>query len=990
MNPERGGADLWARFVSSGVEDSRRLLGALEAVGLDRLGDDDARAGMRAAAYLAFSIASQALLMGAEPVGRLALAAERILDHVLAGEVVGETSLPFVASACHTLAQAFDMLANPDRSGARVEGLPLEAARYELETLVPGPGQRAANPAAPDVPLSTVGRRGPGGAAAATPGGARVAAEPPVRPGAAPGAKSATPRAAPEPPAADPIVDAPAAAPEAASWTPTVDDDMVELFFTEVHERLEALAIKLVDVESRPDDAELLRDVFRDLHTIKGSSAMVGLRPMNDLAHAAEDLVGQLREGKLRAERPVIDALLAALDVLRDVAGRASRREPLVIDAGPLVRRLRDPRAAAAAPPPGGPSPAAPAPAADPSAALAQTRQTIRVDFDKLDQLLNLVGELVLGRDSLRSSLGAISSLGNELSSDRQLARRLETMADLGGTGRAAARWSERRAAAATLALPGPRAAVPLFRPAAATALTELREELGRVERVLGDIASELDGSSTRLDSVSAELRESVMRLRMVPVGGVMRKHHRTVRDLANSLGKRARVVLAGEDTELDKLLVEALDEPLLHLVRNAVDHGIELPEARTAAGKPPEGTIQIRASQRGNQVVIEVTDDGRGISPSVVRARARERAVCPPEELAAMDDREVLDLIFRPGFSTAEVVSDVSGRGVGMDVVRQTIVHRLKGSIDIRSTVGEGSAFTLSLPLTLAITQVLLARAGGEVLAVPLDAVVRTLAIGPDQVRLIQEREVLTVRDRQVPLIRLADVLELGSDDVDHGELCVILTEQGGDMFGLACEGLLGKKEIVIKSLGDLLRQVPCAAGATLLGDRCALILDVPAVIARALAQRRTASGSARARRARAPGAAVAQAPHILLVEDSDVVRESLRRLLTEAGYRVTAARDGVEGLAEAEAQRFDLISTDVMMPRMDGYELTRALRATAEYRDAPIVMVTSRGERIDRVRGFDAGVDEYITKPHDRHLLLKAVARLLGERAVRKERGS
>jgi chemotaxis protein histidine kinase CheA/ActR/RegA family two-component response regulator len=759
----------------------------------------------------------------------------------------------------------------------------------------------------------------------------------------------------------------------AAGWTPTVDDDMVDLFFAEVNDRLEALAIKLVDIEGRPDDVELLRDVFRDLHTIKGSSAMVGLRPMNDLAHAAEDLVGQLRDGRRRAERPVVDALLATLDALREIASRASRRESPDLDTAPLVARLRDPRSAPAAPP------AAPAAPADPAAAAAlsaASRQTIRVDFDKLDHLLNLVGELVLGRDSLRASIGSLSSLGGELSTDRQLARRLEIM---GGV---------RHARAAAGAAPGgARAALP--RPVAAAALGELREELGRVERVLGDIAQELDGSSGRLDSVSAELREAVMRLRMVPVTGVMRKHHRTVRDLANSLGKRARVVLTGEDTELDKLLVEALDEPLLHLVRNAVDHGIEPPDARAAAGKPPEGTIHIRASQRGNQVLIEVTDDGRGISPEVVRRRARERGLCPPEELDAMDEREVLELIFRPGFSTAEVVSDVSGRGVGMDVVRQTVVTRLKGTIDIRSVPGEGSTFALSLPLTLAITQVLLARTGGEVFAVPLDTVVRTLTCQADEVRLVQDREVLTVRGRQVPLVRLDEVLELSGGEVSAGDLCVILTEQAGDLFGLVCEGLLGKKEIVIKSLGDFLRAVPCAAGATLLGDRCALILDVPAIIARALALRR-AGGLARARRDATAAAVVAGAPHILLVEDSDVVRESLRRLLSEAGYRVTTARDGAEGLTEAQAQRFDLISTDVMMPRMDGYELTRALRALAEYRDAPIIMVTSRGERIDRVRGFDAGVDEYITKPHDRHLLLKTVARLLGERAARGGRPS
>jgi two-component system, chemotaxis family, sensor kinase CheA len=938
------GVELWNQFVAAGVRESHLLEETL--AGLPIEDTPSSRAPLGQAATLAFSIATQSLLMGDEPIGRLALAIERLLDAVLAGQVIPETALPYLVSASSTLAQAFDVLANPDKSGARVEGLPLEGARYELETLLPVPGKAVA---------------------AAPAGGAQV----PVARLTKPEKKDTGHRAQDTGHRTQDTGEKRPEKQEVAAglvWTPTVDDDMVELFFAEVNERLEGLAIKLVETESRPDDAELLRDVFRDLHTIKGSSAMVGLKPMNDIAHAAEDLMGQVRDGQRRLDRPIIDAILAALDELREIAARALRREALSVPAE-LVQRLRDPSsvpsAAAAAPAtePGAAAGDAAAPAA-PTAAQQQAKATIRVDFDKLDHLLNLVGELVLGRDSLRGSITSLSALGGELSTDRQLARRIEILSDMRQERAAAGAGAGRRSA--------PRANV-------GSAIGELREELGRVERVMADIAHELDHSSGRLDAVSGELRQAVMRLRMVPVGGVLRKHHRTVRDLANKLGKKARVVLAGEDTELDKLLVEALDEPLLHLVRNSIDHAIEPPDDRVRAGKPPEGTVTIRAHQRGNQVVIEVEDDGKGISPDLVRSKAREKNLVTPEELDAMDDRDVLDLIFRPGFSTAQQVSDVSGRGVGMDVVRQTIVHRLKGTIDLRSQVGQGSTFTLSLPLTLAITQVLLTRAGGETFAVPLDSVVRTLTVHADEIRLVQDREVLTVRDRQVPLVRLADVLELPIEvGGATGELCIILTDQGGDLFGLVCEALLGKKEIVIKSLGELLRGVPCTAGATLLADRCAIILDVAAVIERALSTRRGGRRSTRepgeAAAAAAPGAA-----HVLLVEDSDMIRESLRRLLVDAGYRVTVARDGAEGLELAQAQRFDLVSTDVMMPRMDGYELTRALRATAEYRDVPIVMVTSRGERIDRVRGFDAGVDEYITKPHDRHLLLKAVGRLL-----------
>lgn len=917
------GVDLWNRFVAEGVDHAHALeAGIFEVAGSD-LSSQAARMHMSALAHTAFSLATQSLLLGAEDVGNLALACERCLDH-LAMERVPPEAAQVLAASARTLTQAFETLANPDESGARTEGIPLEAARYELETMFPiGASGERAPPAGDIVPVESLTKR---------------------------------PTASADEPAA-------AAADTAGEWEPTVDDDMIELFFEEANDRIEGLSVKLLEIEQRPGDEELLRDVFRDLHTVKGSSAMVGLDPMNRLAHAAEDLVGQLRDGTRVADGAIVDVLLATLDGLRDIAGRASRRESIAIDLEPLIRRLRDPSSApmpvasmsmpTASPKPG------PAPATPKKARSAAARQTIRVDFDKLDKLMNLVGELVLGRDGLRVAIGSLSSLGGELTSDRQLSRQMQTAARAvdGDTNGSSGQTREM--------------------------LGHIGEELSRVERVLVDIAQELDHSSGRLDSVSGELRDSVMKLRMIPVGGVFRKHTRTVRDLSNSLGKRAKLVLRGEDTELDKLLVEALDEPLMHLVRNSVDHGIEKPADRLAAGKPEEGTVVLSARHRGNQVHIEISDDGKGIDPDFMRKRARERDLCPAEELEVMDDKQVLDLIFRPGFSTAEQISEVSGRGVGMDVVRQGIVTKLKGTIDIDSIVGQGTTFTLRLPLTLAIIQVLLARTGGEVFAIPLDTVLRTTTCRVSEIQLIQDREVLALRDRQVPLIRLNRVLELPvTAHAASDELHVVLTDLHGETYGLVCENLLGKKEIVIKSLGDILKNVPCTAGATLLGDRCALILDVPQIIGRALRRKGTAAVAATSAASRGRSQASAdssEAPHILLVEDSDTVRESLRRLVTEAGYRCTAARDGVEGYDAAMSERFDLISTDVMMPRMDGYELTRALRATPEYRNAPIVMVTSRGERIDRVRGFDAGVDEYITKPHDRHMLLRVIAKLL-----------
>jgi two-component system chemotaxis sensor kinase CheA len=899
--------DLWEVFLEDGRLHARRLHESLRAA--------IAGGALETDATDAYSLAHLALLMGVEEIGHLAHTCDRALTHVATASPSRRADLlHLVAAAAAALEDAFATLARPDASGAQEDRGPLVAARTAIERFLEGETEEPA---------------------AVTSTAPAPTAPAPTAPAAAPAAASAT----------------------TTIWVPTVDEDMVEMFFEEANERLEGLAQKLVELERQPGNPELVRDLFRDLHTLKGSSGMVGLQPMNKLAHAAEDLVGQLRDGKRGADRPLVDALLAALDGLRAIVGRAAHRQPIDVDPAPIVARLQNP---GAAPPPAAPE--APAPAA--AAPAAPAKQTLRVDFDKLDLLLNLVGELVLSKAGLATGIQALGSLGHELESDRRLARRALA-------GRAVGDGAPPRLA--------PRAAAVETRP-----LRELADELGRVERVFLEVAHDLETASGRVDRVSADLRDQVMKLRMVPIGGVFRKYHRTVRDLAHGLGKRLRLELAGEETELDKVLVEQLDDPLLHVVRNAIDHGIESPEARAAAGKPPEGTLRISAVHRGNQIVIEIKDDGAGIDPARIKRKALEKGIARADELDAMDATQLRELIFRPGFSTAATVTDVSGRGVGMDVVRETIVARLKGAVDIDSEVGRGTTFTLRLPLTLAIIQVLLLRAGGEVFAVPLDVIRRTLTARADDIRLVGDRELLAVREkgaaseRQIPIVRVLDVLELDAAEGSNGvETHVVLVDVLGATYGLACDRLLGKQEIVIKSLGALLEDVPCAAGATLLGDRPAIILDVPAMVQRA---------TTAARRARPAGAPPMPAPaaapsrrRILLVEDSDTMRAAMQRALEGAGYEVVPARDGAEGLALATEQSFDLVSTDVMMPNLDGYELTRALRASPRHRDTPIIMVTGRGEKIDRVRGFDAGVDEYITKPHDRQDLLRAVVRHL-----------
>ena len=961
-------AALWAVFLEDGAREAARMRVLAAEITRPPLSRD----GLAELATAAFSVAASALMVGVEEIARIATTLETAAEVLAEGTPVDPHLGSALAGAAVALDEAFATLARPDASGARVASAPLDSATNRLAELLPASPERSR----PLVSLAGLHPPGPGPSASAAAAPASAAA---FAPASSDAASHGSGGAAPD---------------EDTTWVPQVDDDMIDPFIEEANERIEGLSQKLLRLEAAPDDAELVREIFRDLHTVKGSSGFVGLRKMNRLSHAAEDLVGLLRDGQRKVDRGVIDALLGTLDGLRDILGRAIARAPIDTDLRAILRRLKDPAAppsaldealdadahAAATATADGAADGADADTANPARARAAhagsgstgasavaaravtQKQTLRVDFEKLDLLMNLVGELVLGKTGLHAAIQGLTSLGRELESERRLARKLGALAgQLGGP--------------VTSAVTGTR------EHPARQVIRSLGEELGRVERVFAEVAQDLSGSGRQIDYVTGELRVQVMKLRMLPIARIFTKYRRTVRELGQTLGKQVRLELHGEDTELDKILVEQLDDPLMHLVRNAVDHGIEPPEARERAGKPREGVLGLHAYHRGNQMVIEIRDDGGGISPDKLRAKAIEKGLITAEQAAALDDRAALDIIFRPGFSTAARISEVSGRGVGMDVVREAI-SRLKGSIEVTSRPGQGSTFTLRLPLTLAIIQVLMARVAGESFALPLDIVVRTVMVRPTDVQRVLGQRVIAVEGRQVALLDLAGALELDVAAAQVGDLIpVVLVEVGGETYGLECERLEDRREIVIKPLGDLLQNVECAAGATLLGERCAIILDVPAVVARAIrhGRRATAPPPPAHTPATAPGGSGASAAgkrhRILLAEDSDTIREALRRLLEADGFAVTEAPDGAEALALAERERFDLVSTDVMMPNLDGYELTRRLRALPAYRDVPIVMVTSRAEKIDRVRGFDAGVDDYITKPHDREELLRAV---------------
>jgi len=735
-------------------------------------------------------------------------------------------------------------------------------------------------------------------------------------------------------------------------WLPSLPEDLIGPFLDECHERIEGLSTKLLEIEQEGLAAaggEGIRALFRDLHTLKGSSGFAGLTRLNRLAHAAEDLVAKVRDGTAPCDRPTIDILLASVDRFRAIVDRAAMRAPIDVEVDDLVARFRDPRAAVAAP--------SKAPVVEAARPAQPAANTLRVEFERVDHLQNFVNELVLARGRLSRATTSQLGLGRELARVR---RHLGELA-------------------------APDATDPRTQ-----AIRAIVDELGRAERVVDEGSLEVEGSLGSLAAALAQLRDRVMRLRMVPIARLFTKHQRTVRELGQALAKKVRLELKGQETELDKVLVEQLEDPLIHLVRNAIDHGIEAPATRVANGKEETGTLSLRARQQGGAIVVEIADDGAGIDAARIKQKALEKGIIDENEAAMLDERGSLDLIFRAGFSTASAVTDVSGRGVGMDVVREAI-GRLKGTIEIHSEVGRGTTFELRLPLTLAVAQVLLVRAAGEDVAIPIDAIARSLSTATGDVALedVGGRpcvvEVLDDRTRRVPVVDLAGTLGLagrasgtravGGSSRRGGQIVILEAPISGvEAVALDCDALLGRHDVVVKPLGPLLVNAPCVAGASLLGDRVVLLLDVAAVARRGLSADAPARVVVATRTVR---------KRVLVAEDADVVREALRHALESAGLEVVVARDGAEALEQARAGHFDLVSTDVMMPRMDGYALTRALRAMPEYAKTPIVMVSSRDQRVDVLRGYDAGVDAYVTKPADVHALLRTIEELLARGA-------
>lgn len=717
---------------------------------------------------------------------------------------------------------------------------------------------------------------------------------------------------------------------------------------------------------------------------MKGTAGLVGFHDVTRLSHRMEDLLDQYYEAGRAATADEIDLLISAADVIADaVEGRA---DPAAFaDCYPRLEVVLGVVASEpAAEPAATPAPVAlPVVVAKKSAAREAAESVVRVPIDRLDEVAKLVGELVIARTALEQRAGELNRLLTEARPAAERLRRVSARLDAGYEATALA--GSRSAGA--FALTGGGSGGDGFDDLEFDRYTEfhlltreLAETTTDVQTVFGDFANllaEIDGQLVRQSRLASDAEDKLMRLRMVPVGTVAAKLQRTVRTAAEASGKQAAFVLDGERTGLDKAVLEAMADPLLHLLRNAVDHGLEPAEVRAALGKPAAGTVTLRATHEGSHVVLTLADDGRGIDFETVRAAAVRRGLVADREAAELSDDELAAFLFRPGFSTREVVSELSGRGVGLDVVKSK-VEALKGTVAISAVPGRSTTFTIRLPMTLAVVRALLVRAAGQTYAIPIDGVEQILRPGDDDLDRVGKEAVLRLAGTVCPLVPLGLVLRLPDADAPvEGRPPVVVLKAAGRRVAVRVDQLLGGREVVVKSLGQRLRRLPGVSGATLLGDGSVVLILNPDELTRGTvaptATRGPASFAARS----------GQRLTALVVDDSPSVRRVLTTLLGGAGWDVTAAKDGLEALELLQRGTLpDVMLTDVEMPRMDGYELLATVRSDAALAGLPVAVLTSRSADKHRTKALDLGASAYVVKPFWDEDLLEILARLARNR--------
>ena len=734
---------------------------------------------------------------------------------------------------------------------------------------------------------------------------------------------------------------------------------LMTVFQAELQEHASSLnrGFLALEQEQDPEKREaLLAELFRAAHSLKGAARGVGVTDVETLAHKLEDIMSAMRQGELEPLPVIFDALFPIVDALSEALSAYQAGERFAIARrDSLFETLQEVITGDAAP---GPSQAAPRSTLT-TASSASHEETIRVSTAKLDFIMDDVSELLVARMRSEQRLNELRQL------QAQLAERQRSWWGV----RAQFHQLQNLSGGAKVDFEKLQAVLDFIR--------ENDSHLKSAQNRAKELTRSFDEDHRRFSMLSDNLQNGVRRVRMLPISNLFDTFPRLVRDLARTQGKEVSLQVTGADTEVDRQILETMKDPLIHLLRNAVDHGIRKPELRAAVGKSSVGTIELRAFPKGNSILIEIIDDGAGIDLRAVRQAAIRRGLITQENAHERSDPETLDLIFTSGLSTQEEVNELSGRGVGLDVVRQNI-ERLHGIVKVESTFGEKTKFTLILPLTLATSHVLLIQAASQVVAVPTTAVERILRIDSTQIHAIEGRPAIQFNQRWLPLIDLNQVLGFTTraySRSDSTKLRVVILGTAEKRLAFQVDALHNTQEVVVKNLGAQLRRVPNVAGATILGSsEVVIILNIADLM-------KSTHASVEINTLAPVDLATLHHNRVLVVDDSITTRTLEKNILENAGYQVVVAANGQEAWGLVQHEMLDIVISDIAMPRMNGFELTQRIKSDPRYEDIPVVLVTSLESSSDKIRGMEAGADAYVFKSgFDQQNLLETIERLIG----------
>ncbi|RQD68782.1 hybrid sensor histidine kinase/response regulator [Campylobacter hepaticus] len=759
--------------------------------------------------------------------------------------------------------------------------------------------------------------------------------------------------------------------------------EILEDFLVEAFELVEQIDHDLVELESNPEDLELLNRIFRVAHTVKGSSSFLNFNVLTKLTHHMEDVLNKARHGELKITPDIMDVVLESIDRMKTLLNciRDNGNDSAIdMDIEPICQRLTA-ISEGESPSTTDTSNETVTSEIDTPSPKEETPQQVDVDVNQLSdseveaEIERLLKVRKAEDQARRAQKKQTAKNTTPKPNTTKNADNNEKKVPTSGSNNASSMDQTIRVEVKRL-----------------DHLMNLIGELvlgkNRLLKIYDDVEERYEGEKfleelnqvvSQLSIITTDVQLAVMKTRMQPIAKVFNKFPRVVRDLSRELGKQIELEITGEETELDKSIVEEIGDPIMHMIRNSCDHGIEDPATRAANGKPEKGIVQLKAYNEGNHIVVEITDDGKGLDPNALKVKAIEKNLITEREADQMTDKEAFALIFKPGFSTAAKVTNVSGRGVGMDVVK-TNIEKLNGVIEIDSEIDKGSSFKLKIPLTLAIIQSLLVGTQEEFYAIPLASVLETVRVPIDDIYTIEGKNVLRLRDEVLSLVRLSDVFGVKQVLESGDQTYVVVIGVAESKLGIIVDTLVGQEEIVIKSMGDYLQNIQGIAGATIRGDgRVTLIIDVGAMMD--MAKEIKVDIKAQLESSTKKPKEQASDYKVLIVDDSKMDRTLMQKALEPLGVSLIEATNGVEALNIIKSGEHDIdaMLIDIEMPRMDGYTLAGEIRKYSKYRSLPLIAVTSRTSKTDRLRGVEVGMTEYITKPYSPEYLENVVRKNL-----------